>query len=238
MKLNLRPTWRSTVKAFIYLLPALIILITFNIYPMIKLLLMSFYTEYEFFSETVSSYGLANFTDIFKDPNFKKAFINTGIYILGVVPVSLMLSLGIALLLNTKIKLAGMFRTIYFLPFVTSVVAIAIVSGWIFHSDYGLVNYFLSTIGIDPINWLTDASYAMPTLILLSIWKGLGFNIVIFIAGLQTIDKQYYLAAKVDGSTKWDRFRHITFPLLFPTTLFVSIISIINAFKVFDEVYA
>lgn len=233
-----KPTWKSTLKGYLYLLPALLILIVFNIYPIIKSFLMSFYTDYDFFNDIVYEYGFDNFIQLFNDPNFIQGLTNTGIYVLGVVPISIILSLGIAVLLNSKIKFSNLFRTIYFLPFVTSVVAVAIVWSWIFHSDYGLLNYFLGWFGIDPIEWLNDPNYAMPALIILSIWKGLGFNIIIFLAGLQNIGDQYYLAAKVDGASPWARFKNITLPLLSPTLFFVSIISIINAFKVFDEIFA
>ncbi|SDZ38667.1 multiple sugar transport system permease protein [Evansella caseinilytica] len=233
-----QPTWKNTLKACLYLLPALVILITFNLYPIMKSFFISLYTDYDFFNDVVYEYGFGNFAKLFQDPNFSKAMLNTIIFVIGVVPSSIVLSLAIALLLNTKIKMMGFFRTIYFLPFVTSVVAVAIVWGWIFHSDYGLINYFLSWFGIDPVKWITDPVFAMPALIILSIWKGLGFNIIIFLAGLQNIDKQYYLAAKVDGASAWNRFKSVTLPLLSPTMFFISIISIINGFKVFDEIFA
>ncbi|WP_112179045.1 MULTISPECIES: carbohydrate ABC transporter permease [Paraliobacillus] len=236
--MTLRPNWKSTCKAILYLLPALLILITFNIYPIIKSFLMSFYTDYDYFNNVVHARGLTNFITLFNDQNFIKALSNTLIFVVGVVPISIILSLLIALLLNSKIKFLGFFRTIYFLPFVTSVVAVAIVWGWIFHSDYGLLNYFLGWFGVDPIKWITDPNFAMLALIILSIWKGLGFNIIIFLAGLQNINQQYYLAAKVDGASAWNRFKTVTLPLLSPTMFFISIISIINAFKVFDEIFA
>ena len=233
-----KPTWSKTFKAFLYLTPALLILFVFNIYPIIRSFLMSFYTDYDYFNDIVHAYGFDNFIAVFKDPNFITALKNTGIFVIGVVPISIALSLGIAVLLNNNIKFSGFFRTIYFLPFVTSVVAVAIVWSWIFHSDYGLLNFILGWFGIDPIAWLNHPKYAMPALIILSIWKGLGFNIIIFLAGLQSIGKHYYLAAKVDGASSWRRFTNITLPLLSPTLFFVSIISIINGFKVFDEVFA
>ncbi|WP_079710049.1 carbohydrate ABC transporter permease [Paraliobacillus ryukyuensis] len=234
----LKPTWKSTLKALLYLLPALLILVTFNIYPIVKSFLMSFYTDYDFFKNIINERGFSNFIELFQDPNFIQALQNTVIFVIGVVPISIILSLAIAILLNSKIKFSGLFRTIYFLPFVTSVVAVAIVWSWIFHSDYGLLNYFLGWFGVDPIDWLTDPTFAMPALIILSIWKGLGFNIIIFLAGLQSVNEQYYLAAKVDGASAWHRFKSVTLPLLSPTMFFVSIISIINAFKVFDEIFA
>ncbi|MDR4890439.1 sugar ABC transporter permease [Fredinandcohnia sp. QZ13] len=236
--MNQKPTLTSTLKALLYLAPALIILGVFNFYPIIKSFLMSFYTDYDYFNDIVKEYGFANFTYIFQDEEFWTAIKNTFIFVLGVVPLSILISLGIAILLNSNIKLKGLFRSIYFIPFVTSVVAVSIVWRWIYHTEYGLMNYFLSFFGIEPIKWLTDPQWAMPALIIMSIWKGLGYNIIIFLAGLQNIDKQYYLAAQIDGAKPFKRFLHITVPLLSPTTFFVSIVAVINNFKVFDEIFA
>ncbi|MBE3594764.1 MAG: sugar ABC transporter permease [Candidatus Carbobacillus altaicus] len=228
----------TTLKALLYLAPALIILVVFNIYPIITSFLMSLYTDYDYYHDIVYRYGFDNFLFLLQDEDFHLALRNTFIFVLGVVPASITLSLFIALLLNTNIKLRGFFRTIYFIPFVTSVVAISIVWRWIFHTEYGLLNYFLSWFGVSPIKWLTDPKWAMPSLIILAIWKGLGYNIVIFLAGLQNIPEHYYLAARIDRASRWQRFWNITWPLLSPTTFFVSIISVIGSFKVFDEIYA
>ncbi|WP_121604098.1 carbohydrate ABC transporter permease [Virgibacillus sp. Bac332] len=236
--MNESPTIRKTIKAFFYLLPALAVLIVFNLYPIIKSFIMSFYTDYDYFKDEVYARGFDNYLYILQDDEFWSSMYNTLIYVIGVVPISILLSLGIAVMLNQNIRLRGLFRTIYFVPFVTSVVAVSIVWRWIFHTEYGVLNYFLSFIGIDAIEWLTDPQWAMPSLIILAIWKGLGYNIIIFLAGLQNVNKQYYLAAQIDGASKWERFKNITVPLISPTTFFISIISIINAFKVFDEVFA
>ncbi|MBS3678881.1 sugar ABC transporter permease [Ornithinibacillus massiliensis] len=236
--MNLKPTLSSTLKALLYLLPALVILGVFNIYPIIKSFIMSFYTDYDYFNDDVYEYGWDNFSYIFQDHEFWTSVKNTFIFVLGVVPASIVISLVIAIMLNSNIRLRGIFRSIYFIPFVTSVVAISIVWRWIYHTEYGLMNYFLGIFGVDPIKWLTDPEWAMPALIIMSIWKGLGYNIIIFLAGLQNIDKQYYLAAQIDGAKPLKRFFHITVPLLSPTTFFVSIVAIINNFKVFDEIFA
>lgn len=226
------------VRAYLYLLPALLIITVFVLYPMLKSFLMAFYTDYDYFNDDVKAYGLDNFKYLLEDSEFHKALMNTFIFVLGVVPASIILSLGIAMLLNSKINFKGLFRTIYFIPFVTSVVAVSIVWRWIFHSDYGLLNYFLGFFHIDPIHWLTSAKWSMPALIILAIWKGLGYNIIILLAGLQNINESYYRAARIDGANRWNRFLHVTLPGLAPTLFFVSIISIINGFKVFDEIYA
>ncbi|MBS4193044.1 sugar ABC transporter permease [Bacillus sp. FJAT-49705] len=233
-----RPTLKSTFTAFLYLLPALLIITVFTIYPIIKSLLISFYNDYDFFQDIVYERGIDSYIYLWNDPNFHLALKNTFIFVIGVVPCSIILSLLIAILLNTNIKLRALFRTVYFIPFVTSVVAVSIVWRWIFHTEYGVLNYFLGLFGVDPIAWLTDPKWAMPSLIILSIWKGLGYNIIIFLAGLQNINDQYYLAAKIDGASAIKRFFFITVPLLSPTTFFVSVVSIIGSFKVFDEIYA
>ena len=195
--MNQKPSLKSTGKALLYLAPALIILIVFNIYPIIKSFIMGFYTDYDYFNNIVYEYGIDNFTYIFQDGDFWTALKNTLIFVIGVVPISILISLGIAILLNSKIKFKGLFRSIYFLPFVTSVVAVSMVFRWIYHTDYGLLNYFLGLFGIDTIKWLTDPSWSMPALIIMCIWKGLGYNIIIFLAGLQNIDHGLYLAPKL-----------------------------------------
>ncbi|SOC44608.1 carbohydrate ABC transporter permease [Ureibacillus acetophenoni] len=236
--MNQKPTLKDTLIGYSYLLPALIILGVFSVYPIIKSFFMSFYADYDFFKDIVHSYGFDNFIYIFQDTEFYKSLTNTFIFVIGVVPASISISLVIAILLNSKIKFGKLFRTIYFLPFVTSVVAIAIVWQWIYHSEYGILNYFLGWFGISPIEWLNDPKWSMPALIIMCIWKSLGYNIILFLAGLQNINPQYYLAAQIDGASKFKRFWHITVPLLSPTTFFVSIVVLINSFKVFDEVFA
>ncbi|WP_407370810.1 carbohydrate ABC transporter permease [Carnobacterium sp.] len=233
-----KPTLKSTLRAWIYIAPMMLIIGVFNIYPILKSLAMSFYSDYNFYQDVVYAYGWDNFIRIFNDPNFFLAIKNTFIFVLGVVPLSIMLSLGIALLLHNVQFLSGFFRSIYFLPFVTSTVAISIVWNWIYHSRYGLMNYFLGLFGVNPINWITDPKYSMLALVIMAIWKGLGFNIILFLVGLNNIDKGYYSAAKVDGASDLQRFTNITVPLLGPTTFLVTVMGVISSFKVFDEVYS
>lgn len=233
-----KPTLKSTLRAWAYIAPMIAIIGVFNIYPILKSLAMSFYSDYNFYQDVVYAYGWDNFIQIFNDPNFFLAIKNTFIFVLGVVPLSIMLSLGIALLLHNVQFLSGFFRSIYFLPFVTSTVAISIVWNWIYHSRYGLMNYFLGLFGVDPINWITDPKYSMLALVIMAIWKGLGFNIILFLVGLNNIDKGYYSAAKVDGASDLQRFTNITVPLLGPTTFLVTVMGVISSFKVFDEVYS
>ncbi len=228
---------KEFVVSMFYLLPALSIIAVFQIYPIIKSLIMSFYTQYNYFKHIVFEYGFDNYINLFKDEKFILALKNTIVFVIGVVPISLILSLFIASILNSNIRFKSIFRNIYFLPFVTSTTAIAMAWRWIYHSQYGLLNYLLGLIGIDSISWLVDPKWSMLALIILSIWKTLGYNILIILTGLQNIDKQYYMAAKIDGAKPLKRFYKITLPLLSPTLFFVSITSLIGAFKVFGEVY-
>lgn len=157
---------------------------------------------------------------------------------LVVTPITVGLSLLLAVALNSKIHFRGLFQTLYFLPYVSSTVAIGIVWSWIFHSRYGILNYILGRFGIAPVQWLNDPHTAMAALIIFSIWKGLSFDIVIFLAGLQNIDPQYYMAARVDAAPQHRVFFHITVPLVSPMIVYVFILEIINSFKVYTEIYS
>ncbi|MCD6254203.1 MAG: sugar ABC transporter permease [Thermotogae bacterium] len=168
---------------------------------------------------------------------FVKAIWNTIYYVILSTPTTIFLALGIALLLNRPLKLRAFYRTAYFIPFVTSVVAISLVWKWIFNDEFGLLNYFLSWFGIEKVAWLKDERWTIPTIAIVSIWKMVGYDAVIFLAGLQNIDKFYYEAADVDGANNLQKFFYITWPLLSPTTFFVLIVSMIGAFKVFTQVY-
>jgi multiple sugar transport system permease protein len=236
--LNEKASLKSTAKAALYLLPMLVITITFNIWPIINSFLMSLYTKYDFYTDKVSAWGFDNFVYLWNDPDFHLAVRNTLVFVVGVVPITVILSLIIALLLNQVKIISGFFRTVYFLPFVTSTVAIAMVWNWMFHSNYGLINYFMGWFGIHPINWLTDPHYALLALIIMSIWKSLGFNIILFLVGLNNIDHGYYEAAEIDGANARQRFWNITIPMLSPITFLVSANGIIGSFKVFDEIFA
>ncbi|WP_125709773.1 carbohydrate ABC transporter permease [Lacticaseibacillus porcinae] len=236
--MNEKPTWRSTAKALLYLLPMLVITITFNIWPILSSFLMSFYTKYDYYTDKVSAMGLDNFKFLLSDPDFHLAVRNTLIFVAGVVPITVILSLVIAILLNQIKWLSGFFRTVYFLPFVTSTVAIAMVWNWIYHSDYGLMNYFLGLFGIHAINWLNDPHWSLLALIIMTVWKDLGFNIILFLVGLNNIDPGYYRAAEIDGANAWQRFLNVTVPMISPITFLVSVNGIIGSFKVFDQIFA
>lgn len=233
-----RATWQQTLKGWLYVLPMLIIVVVFSLYPIISSLSMSFYTKYNFFTNQVMALGFDNFKYLWEDPLFHSAVANTLIFVGGVVPLEIVISLTVAVLLNQINILAGFFRTIYFLPFVTSIVAISMVWKWIYNKDSGLLNYFLSFIGIHPIDWLNDPNWALPALIILAIWKSLGFNIMLFLVALNNVDKRLYGAATLDGANAWERFLYVTVPMISPMTFLISVNAVIGSFKVFDEIYS
>lgn len=229
---------KRSMKGYLYLMPALTVILVFTVYPLIRAFLMSFMEDYDMIHGTYDAIGLDNYRTIFKDKVFIKALTNTSIYVVFVVPCSIALSLMIAVLLNSNIKLRGLFQTIYFLPYVTSVIAIGIVWRWIFNENYGLLNEILSWFGIKAIPWLNKKQYALPALIIFSIWKSMAFDILIFLAGLQTISQDLYNAARVDSTPKWRVFTKITVPGIAPMITYAFIMGMINAFKVYNEVYS
>lgn len=198
---------------------------------------MSFYTKFDYIKDIVYKRGLDNYAYVLKDPEFYLALKNTFLYVIISVPLSIGIALIFALILNSNIKFKKFFRTVYFIPFVTSTVAISVVWKWIFSRDMGLANILIGLIGISPQAYLSNSNLTLPLLILLNVWKGLGYKIIIILAGLQTIDDKYYNAAMIDGANKFHRFKSITVPLLSPIIYFLAITSVIGGFKIFDEVF-
>lgn len=228
---------RGGWKAWLYLLPALLVLGVFQIYPVFKAFLMGFYTKFDYLTDVVYEWGFDNFAYLFQDADFLLAIKNTCLLVLFAAPLSILASLLFAVLLNGDIRLRRFFRSVYFLPFVTSMVAVSIVWAWMLNKDYGIVNSILKVFGISKVAWLTDARMTLPILVVLSVWKGLGYRVIIFLAGLQGIDQRYYAAARLDGARSVSRFLHVTVPMLKPTLTFLSITTVIDVFKTFDEVY-
>jgi multiple sugar transport system permease protein len=250
-----RHRWKR-YSPFLYLIPAASIIIVFRLLP----ILSSFYISFFKWGLMKGPFlGLGNYARMFQDPKFWQSLLNTVYFVVGMVPASLFLSLFIAVLLNKKIKAMGVFRTTYFLPVVTSLVAVSMVWKWLYHPEMGLANYFLSLIGINKLLWLSEStgvvqltlgglgiqvpdwlggpSLALYAIIIMSIWKGLGYNIIIFLAGLQNIPEQYYEAARIDGAGARASFWHITWPILSPITFYVLMISTITTFQVFTQIW-
>lgn len=181
--------------------------------------------------------GWANYEKMLTNPDFWHSLWVTVVYVLGTVPVAIIIGLMLALLMNMDwLKGKGIFRTGFYIPVITAMAAAAVIWTWLFQADYGLINWFLSLFGIKNIGWLNDPDYALTALIIVGIWKRVGYNMVIFLAGLQVIPKVLYEAADIDGASNWAKFKNITWPLLTPTTLFVTVLQIIASFRVFVSV--
>ncbi len=186
--------------------------------------------------------GWDNFRRALQDRDFVKALVNTTVYVVGSVPVTLVLALLFATLLNAKIRARGLFRLAGFLPYVTPVVAITMVWQWIYDRKFGLLNYLLTTVGgwlgveVSLINWLNDPRYVMPALIIMNVWRFVGYQALVLLAGMQGIDREYYEAARIDGAGPLQAWRKITLPLLTPQMFFLLVISLIGAFQIFDQV--
>jgi len=219
----------------LFLLPALVPLLAFRIVPMLASVVVSL-LDWNLLRAPLFV-GLANYLEVLGDPKFHKALGNTLFYMVGYLPLVLVGALAVALLLNSRLKGLAFFRSIYFLPVVTSWVVVALLWKWLLSPQGGFVNYLLGLIGIQGPGWWTDPNWAMPAIIIASVWKDLGFNMLILLAGLQNIPEQLYEAARIDGAGLWRRIRSVTIPLLTPSILFVLVLAMIGAFQVFDQVY-
>ena len=228
-------------SAYLFLAPALIPIFIFFFVPAIGAFVISF-TDFDIYSlgdlQNARFVGFKNYIQLFEDALFWKAMQNTFYYVLVGGPLSVALSLGMALLVNSKLaRFKGFFRTVYFVPVVTTLVAVAVVWRFMYHPRFGILNYALSFVGIDPVDWLGDPIWAMPAIILLSAWKGFGYNMIIFVAGLQSIPTELYEASRIDGASAWQQFKSITLPMLVPTSVFVGIVTMISNFQLFAEPY-
>lgn len=225
---------KRNLTIFIFLLPTLIAFSIFSVFSISFSFLLSF-TDWDILTE-FNFIGLQNFISIVQSQEFWRVLKNTLYYIALYVPSIIFLSIGVALLLNIKSKLNVVFRTIFFIPVLTSWVAAAMVWKWFLSPYYGPINALIGYFGIQGPNWLYDPIWAMPAIVLASLWKDLGFFSLIFLAGLQNIDPVYYEAAEIDGATKIEKFKNITFPLLSSSVFFVLILTLINSFQLFPQV--
>jgi multiple sugar transport system permease protein len=229
---------RREWTAYLFLLPGMLVLSLFTMFGLAFTIYLSFH-HWEIVSPDKPYVGLQNYKDLVHDEKFRHTVINTFYFAGAVIPLQMLCGLGIALLLNTGLRGRVFFRTLYYLPCVTPFVVSAIVWKWFYNGDFGLFNfYFLKTGLIDaPISFLADKNLAMPSVIVMSVWGGIGFTMVVYLAGLQGIPDELYEAAKVDGAGPWSRLRHITIPMLRPTTLFLAVIGIIFAFQQFTQIF-
>lgn len=220
----------------VFLIPSALPLVLFVFFPMFQAMWTSLH-EWNLIGDK-SWVGFDNYVDLWKDPNTRSIFWHSALYIIGYIPLVYIGGLSVALALNSRLKGRNFFRGIYFLPVVTSWIAVSLVWKWLLNPNNGAINTALGWIGIDGPGWYTDPHWAMPSIIIASVWKDIGFVMVILLAGLQAIPREIEEAAIIDGAGWWRRLRHITLPLLSPTTFFVMLISLIGGLQVFDQVYA
>lgn len=233
-KASSRLSYSLTVALF--LLPSALPLLFFTIVPMVAAFWISLH-QWNLVGP-MKWIGADNYARLITDPGTQGAFLHTVYYIVGYLPLVYIGGLGIALALNSRIKARGMLRGLYFLPVVTSWIVVALVWRWLLNPSTGIVNWLLSLVGIAGPGWWTDPAWSMPAIILASAWKDVGFVMVILLAGLQAVPEELYEAAKVDGAGPMRRLFSITLPMLSPSTFFVIVLSLINGFQVFDQVYA
>lgn len=213
----------------------MLIFSVFVLLPLVIALYLSF-TDYDVFTR-MDWIGIANYQDVFDDEYFWRALWNTATYTVWSIPLAMALGLGLALLLNQKLRGLGIYRTVYYVPVVTSMVAVAMIWVQLFDPLYGVISNAMEAVGIKGVDWLGDPRLAMPSIIAVSVWQVLGWNMIIYLAGLQSIPEYLKEAAAIDGANRWQTFWSITLPLLQPTTFFIFVTSFINAFQVFDVVY-
>ena len=225
----------NSPKAWLFLLPALLIIGIFNVLPLIKTFIMSFQKGT---LNNLAFNGIKNYQFVLQDPKFHKAITNTSLYAFIVVPVGLIISMFIAITIYEKIKHSQIFETIFFIPYLTSIIAVGIVFRFLLNKDYGFVNYILSFIGVGPVNFLDDPAMSMLTLIIFGIWSGLAFNIIILLSGLRNVNKDYYKVADMFGASKMEQFFRITLPQMLPIITFLLMVNFISAFKVYAQVFS
>ncbi|HET6434002.1 sugar ABC transporter permease [Dyella sp.] len=227
--------------AWLFLAPALAVLAVFFLLPVLGALALSL-TDYDLYAladvHNLRFVGLHNYWALLHRPLFWSALGHTVYFVAVGVPLSVAASLGAALLLNSPLTRArAFFRTALFAPVVTTVVAVALIWRYLFNTRYGVVNGVLGQLGIGPVDWLGDPRWAMPTIIAFAVWKNFGYNMIIFMAGLQAIPGELYEAARIDGASPWRQLRHITLPMLRPTALMVAILTVSGYFQLFAEPY-
>ncbi len=227
---------RHILHAYLFIAPVVVLFGIFRVAPSVQTLLYSFY-KVELLRGRFTFIGLDNFRSIFADEIFRQATVNTLTYVVAIVPLSAFLGLLLAVLFNAEFRLKEFLKAVYFAPMVTSTVAAAMVWWWMYNPQFGIFNVVLRLVGVPDQPWLMSSRMALPSIIIFSVWKTLGYNMIIYLAGLQAIPPQFYEAATIDGASAVGRFWRITIPLLAPTTTFIIIYNSILAFQVFDQVF-
>ncbi len=238
----MQKAWQSLVKhryPYLFIAPTLIILFVFSFIPILVAVFISF-TNMNLAGladwSNVEFKGVDNFVQLFSDAVFRKSMFNTLIYVVVGVPLVVVVSMAIAILINQGTSwIFKTFRVIYYMPSITNIVAIAVIWGYLYNSQYGLINHMLEAVGISPVRWLQDPTIAKFSLIIMAVWKAIGLNMIIFLAALQGIPRTYYEAAQIDGASRWQQLTRITVPLLGFATFFVSITTLIGWIQFFEE---
>jgi len=228
-------SWREAFWGYLFISPGLLGVLIFTLFPVVFALGISF-TNWSILAKP-EWVAAANYIKLFKDPVAGKVFLNTLYYTAVSVPLNLVFSLFFAIILNQKIRFRSLFRTAYFLPVVSASVAVSMVWMWLLDSNYGLVNTFLVSLHFHPVAWLGNPSTAMPSIIIVSVWKNMGWNMIIFLAALQDVPEDLYDAARIDGANRINLFRFLTLPLITSAIFFTTITGIIGSFQGFDLVY-
>ena len=232
---------RIAGAAWCFVTPALLVIGVFFFLPVVAALALSL-TDFDIYAladlRNLRVVGLRNYLQLLQTPLFWQAFANTLYFVIVGVPLSITASLGAALLLHSRLaRFPAFFRTALFAPVVTTLVAVAVIWRYLFNPRYGLLNYALGGLGLSPIDWLGDPRWAMPAIIVFAIWKNFGYNMIIFLAGLQSIPEPLYEAARIDGASTWRQFRHVTLPMLAPIVTLVNVLTIAGYFQLFAEPY-
>ncbi|MBS4200587.1 sugar ABC transporter permease [Bacillus sp. FJAT-49732] len=234
-KYKSRKRKRDNLEGYLFIAPALFGFLSFTLIPVIAVFVIG---SMEWDTLTPAKWaGFDNYINLFKDEVFLISLKNTILWVIYYVPASIALSLLLALAMNLPLRGISVFRTLLYIPVISPLLAVALLFVWLYNPDFGLINFILSKVGIDPIDWLTSETLALPSIALMAIWKNAGYNMLIFLAALQGIPRHLYEAAELDGATKVQKFFRITFPLLTPATFFITIMSVIGAFQVFGEIY-
>jgi multiple sugar transport system permease protein len=231
-----RRTLLEGLAGYGFVFPALALIAVFTFFPIVYGLVLSFY-RWDMMSPQPKFVGATNYANLLASADFWHSLFVTGYYLAGTIPLTMVLGLALALALNRKFRGVALFRLIFYSPLVASTVAVAVVWLWMYDPINGILNYFLITLGFEPQKWLSSPASAMPSIILMDIWRYVGYDMILFLAGLQGIPQHLYEAIEVDGGGRWAKFRHVTWPLLAPTTFFILVISIINRFKVFATIH-
>jgi multiple sugar transport system permease protein len=228
---------KDTISGYLFILPSIFFFSIFILFPFLYSFYLSLHKWNGGVMTDITFVGLEQYSKALHNPEFWDSLRNTAYYTFGSLILHLMFGLLFAVLLNRKFVGRTFLRAAYFTPVVMSTIVVGVIWRWIYSPETGLLNYFLGFLGLQPIAWLGDPDWAMPAIILMSLWKWVGFHMVIYLAALQGISQDLYESASIDGASTWQKFRSITIPMLKPTTWFLAITSIINSFQIFDQIY-